>query len=150
PLAVTATTFDELLTISRVMTLQLKTDAAEVPIGEPSRTAADSLVLEAPKWEPFLRGKGKVALDQVAINQATLWYQAFAQARNDLDTYKRWSARTKLERAAAEAEDAQSAVERIPDELADFQRSAFLRKDDEVLEKLTSVVGKSLQVAAAL
>lgn len=147
---ITAITYTDLLSANRFFTSQLKTDAAEVPGGEPSRTAAEDLVKQADAWVPFLRGKGTEALDEVAVNQARVWYQAFVAARKDLESYKIAKARADLERVDAYADETRTAVDAIPDQLADYQRVAFLNKKDEVLEHLASTLGKALQVSSAL
>jgi hypothetical protein len=147
---VTVTTFDGLLAASRLLKSQLTTEAAEVPIGEPSRTAADDLVKQEQGWEPFLQSKGSNPLDEAAVNQATVWYQAFVDARQNLEKYKKAKARADMENAAAEADQARATVEDIPDQLADYQRGAFLARDEKLLEKLTNTLGKALQVSSAL
>ncbi len=147
---VTVSTFDGLLAASHLLTSQLTTDAADVPAGEPSRTAADDLVKQARAWEPYLLGKGGDSLDEAAVNQAQVWYQAFTRARQDLETYKKAKARADMEKSASEADEARAAVEGIPDQLADYQRGAFLAKNEDLLEKLTTTVGKALQVSSAL
>lgn len=146
----TVTTFDGLLAASRFFSSQLTTDAADVPPGEPSRRAADDLVTQARAWDAYLQGKGTSPLDQAAVDQATVWYQAFTRARQDLESYKKVKARADMQQSAADADDARAAVDGIPDQLADYQRGAFLAKNEELLEKMATTIGKALQVTSAL
>ncbi len=148
PFAVT--TFAALLGVTRLFKSQLTTDAADVPVGEPSRTTADDLVKQAQEWEPFLQSKGSDPLDQATVNQATVWAQAFKEAREGLEKYKKAKARADMEKAAAKADEARAAVDKIPGQMADYQRGAFLAKKHELLEHLTHTVGKALQVSSAL
>ena len=148
--AISVTTFDGLLAASRLFKSQLTADAAEVPDGEPSRIAADDLVKQEQGWEPFLQNKGSDPLDQAAVGQATVWYQAFIKARQDLDTYKKVKARADMEQSAAEADQARAVADKIREQLADYQRGAFLAKNDALLEKLTNTLGKALLFSSAL
>jgi len=147
---ITVTTFDGLLSASHLFTSQLTTAAAEVPAGEPSRTAADDLVKQAQAWDPYLQGKGTDPLDQAAVDQATVWYQAFTKAGRDLESYKKTKARADMQSSAQDSDEARTAVDAIPDQFADTQRGAFLAKNDDLLEKITSITGKALQVSSAL
>ncbi len=146
----TVSTFDGLLSAAHFMNDQLTTAAADVPVGETQRTAADDLVKQEQAWEPFLQGKGTDPLDQPAVDQATLWYQAYVQALKDLETYKKAKARADLQTSADDADQARQAIDGIPDQMADYQRGAFLNKNDDILEKITKVLGMSLQASTAL
>jgi hypothetical protein len=148
--SITVTTFAELLAASHLLKSQLTTEAAEVPVGEPSRTAADDLVKQEQGWEPFLESKGSDALDQTAVGQATVWYQTFTGARQNLEKYKKAKARADMVKTAAETDQARAPVDAIPSQMADYKRRAFLAKDDELLEKITNTLGKALQVSSAL
>jgi hypothetical protein len=146
----TLTTYDGLLAAGRFLTSRLTADVADVPEGESSRTACEDLVKQEQAWEPFLLGKGTQALDDAAVNQARVWYTAFTKARQDLENYKKAKAMAAMRKGAADADEARSAVDKIPPQLADYQRGAFLARNDDLLEKLTTTIGKALQVSSAL
>jgi len=148
--SITVTTFDGLLSAARLFKYQLTTEAADVPTGEQSRTAADDLVTQEQGWEPYLQSKGSSPLDQAAVAQATVWYKAYAEARQGIENYKKAKARADMEASAAADEQARAAADKIPEQLADYQRGAFLAKDDALLEKLTNTLGKALQFSSAL
>jgi hypothetical protein len=148
--ALSVSSYDALLTSSRALRELLAADARDVPTGEPSRTAADRLISDAQKWDPYLQGKGSEPIDEAAANQATQWWQAFKSTRQDLENYKKAKARADMQAAADDADQARASVDAIPAQLADYQRGAFLAKKDELLEKLTSTLGKALQLSSAL
>src|SRR5262249_23343678 len=72
------------------------------------------------------------------------------EAREGLEKYKKAKARADMEKAAAKADEARAAVDKIPGQMADYQRGAFLAKKEELLEKLAHTVGTALQVSSAL
>jgi hypothetical protein len=146
----TVSTFDALLAAEKFFAAQLTTDAAEVPKGETSRTAADELVEQAKGWEGPLRSKGNAELDQDSAAQARVWYDAFVQASKNLDNYKKAKARKDMEKADADNAAARAANDAIAPRFADAQRACFLGKKHEMLEKITATIGASLQVASAL
>jgi hypothetical protein len=146
----TVTTFDGLLAAGRWLSSQLTKDAADVPAGEPSRTAADDLVKQEQAWEPTLQSKGSAPLDQAAANQANVWTQAFKDARQNIENYKKAKARADVEKTASEADEAQAANDQIDPGMADLRRAAFLNKKDELLEKMSRVSGMVLQANSAL
>jgi hypothetical protein len=135
---ITVTAYDGLLSASKFFNSQLTADTVDVPVGETSRTSADDLVKQEQGWEPFLQSKGTAPLDQAAVNQATV------------EMYKKATARDDMNKAAAEADQARDALGQIPEQMAESQRSAFLAKDDKLLEKITNTLGKALLVSSAL
>jgi hypothetical protein len=143
-------TYGELLAAGRLMAEQLRTDAAELPAGETARTAAEELIAQAKGWETTLSAKAAQPLDQAAVNQATVWTDAFRTASLDVDKWKKAKARADLQRALADADAARAALEALPDQLAELQRSAFLDNKPELLEKIVHVLAPTLQVTSAL
>jgi len=146
----TVSTFDALLAAEKFFAAQLTTDAAEVPKGETSRTAADELVEQAKGWEGLLQSKGNAELDQATVAQARVWYDAFVQASKNLDSYKKAKARKDMEKADADNAAARAANDAIAPSFATAQRACFLGKKHEMLEKITATLGASLQVGTAL
>jgi len=143
-----ASTYDGLLALGRVASLQLKDDVKELPDGEPSKEAAEALIKQMQGWEPFLQGKGTQALDQAAVNQAKVWQDAFARARRDVANTKAYRAREHFRQMAADADEASKKAEAVTEKFADYQRTAFLNKDHATLEKITGVTGKALEISA--
>ena len=145
-----ASTYDGLLALGRLASQQLKEDATDVPAGEPARVAAEDLIKQMQGWEPFLQSKGTETVNQAAVNQAKLWQEAFVRARRDIAEFKAYRAREHLKQVAADADEARKKVEAIAESFADYQRAAFLKKDQTTLEKITGVTGKALEVSAVL
>jgi hypothetical protein len=148
--AVTPTTYADLASVERLLTMLLEKDANQLSEADPARVTATDLITQARSAEPFLLSKGDAPLDQPAIDQANLWWQAFQAAGKAVsDT---------LKAAAVAAHDAQDkswgdtsdALLTIPDSVADIQRAAFIKKDDETLEKIQKVTGASLQAISAI
>ncbi|MGA8867883.1 MAG: hypothetical protein WB510_12985, partial [Candidatus Sulfotelmatobacter sp.] len=147
---VTPTTYADLASVERLLTMLLEKDANQLSEADPARVTATDLITQARSAEPFLLSKGDAPLDQPAIDQANLWWQAFQAAGKGVsDT---------LKAAAVAAHDAQDkswgdtsdALLTIPDSVADIQRAAFIKKDDDTLEKIQKVTGASLQAISAI
>ena len=146
----TVSTYSQLLSAERFACAQLGGDAWQLPEGDPARTAAEELIGQARSLEPTLQGKGDAPLDQTAADQANLWYPEFVTASRNVDTAGRAAARRELQRTDQQMGDALGDVQAIPDDMADLQRAAFLKKDDATLEKIQSCVATSLLVASAI
>lgn len=146
----TLTTYSALLSAERVFSSQLTEDAGQLPADEPARKAAEELVAQARSTESFLQGKGDAPLDQTAADQAGLWYRDFVTARKNVDAAGKAAARADLARTDKELEEAQDRLEQMPEDMADLQRAAFLKKDDALLEKVQHCVGNALLAASAV
>jgi len=146
----TPTTYADLASVERVLTLQLEQDANQLSDGDPARVTATDLVTQARSAEPFLLSKGDAPLDQPAIDQANLWWQAFQAAGKGVSDAIKAAARADHELEDKGWGDTSDALATIPDSVADIQRAAFIKKDDDTLEKIQKVVGASLQAISAI
>jgi hypothetical protein len=146
----TVTTYDALLAAAKFLTTQLTTAETDVPDGEPSKAAADSLIKQEQDWEPTLQGKGTDPIDQPTVDQATHWYTTYVQAQKDLETYKKGNASTSLKAGDSSVVMAQQGADAMPDQMADAKRGAFVAKRDDILEQITNTLGKALLVSSTL
>lgn len=148
--AVTPTTYADLASVERLLTMQLEKDANQLSEGDPARATATDLIAQARSAEPFLLSKADAPLDQPAIDQANLWWQAFQAAGKGVSDAIKAAAVAAHDLEDKGWGDTSDALATIPDSVADIQRAAFIKKDDDTLEKIQKVVGVSLQAISAI
>jgi hypothetical protein len=143
-------TYDQLLAAERLLSQQLTKDSDGLPDGEPAKQRAQQAVKGAQAWEGFLSSQGSQPLSQASVNQANLWYQEFVQCRKDIGTFLAVQARQADERIAADSLAADQKLQAALQAQGDVQRAAFLKKDNDLLEKIQGVAAKAALASSAL
>ena len=143
-------TYDQLLAADRFLSQQLSKDCEGLPDGEGAKTRAQQSVKDAQAWESFLTAQGSKPLTQAAANQATLWFQEYQQCKKDIGAFLAFQARQADEKIAADALAANEKLEAALQAQGDMQRAAFLKKDNDLLEKLQGVAAKAALASTAL
>lgn len=145
-----ASTYAQLELAERLLTAQLETEAQQLTDGDPVRTKAESLIVEARSLEPFLQSKADAPLDQTAVDQAHLWYDELTEATTSIRNTVAAAVREAAERNNTELQDAADQLQQVQDKSADTQRLARIAKKDELLEQIQQYIGGALTAATAL